>query len=116
MAGRAAAARAGQLDSVLSAVADPIRRQLLAEIAAHGTATATTLARELPISRQAVVKHLAILGGAGLVGKHREGREVRYEVQPEGLAVTARQLALLAAEWDRRLSDIRRIAESPPGT
>jgi DNA-binding transcriptional ArsR family regulator len=105
----------GQLDSVLSAVADPTRRGLLTELAARGSATATGLAAGLPISRQAVVKHLAILSQAGLVAGRRQGREMRYVVRPAGLAATARQLAGLAAQWDRRLMQIRRIAESPPG-
>jgi DNA-binding transcriptional ArsR family regulator len=105
-------AGAGQLDLVLSAVADPTRRELLGQIAARGTATASMLAADLPISRQAVVKHLAVLTEAGLVGRHRAGREVRYEVQPAGLAATASRLAGLAAEWDRRLAEIKRIAES----
>ena len=108
-------AEQGELDSVLSAVADPTRRGLLEQLAARGSATATSLAAGLPISRQAVVKHLAILSQAGLVAGRRQGREVRYVVRPAGLAATARQLAALAAQWDRRLSEIRRIAESPRG-
>ena len=102
---------AAQADEILSAVADPTRRQLLGELAARGTATATRLARELPITRQAVVKHLAVLSRAGLVSSHRDGREVRYAPQPEGLAATAQWLAALAAEWDVRLREIKRLAE-----
>jgi DNA-binding transcriptional ArsR family regulator len=105
----------GQADQVLSALADPTRRQLLAELAARGSATATTLARQLPITRQAVVKHLTVLSRAGLVTGRREGREVRYAPQPEGLAATAQWLAALAVEWDTRLNAIKRIAESGPG-
>lgn len=104
-----------QLDSVLSAVADPTRRGLLTELAGRGGATATALAASLPISRQAVVKHLAVLSQAGLVGSRRQGREVRYTVRPASLATTARQLAGLAAQWDHRLSEVKRIAESPRG-
>jgi DNA-binding transcriptional ArsR family regulator len=102
------------LDEVLSAVADPTRRLLLTELAARGAATATALAAGLPISRQAVVKHLTVLGEAGLVGKTRQGREVRYVVRPAHLAATADQLAGLAAEWDQRLAEIKRLAESSP--
>ena len=65
------------VDSVLVALADPTRRQLLDLLAAQGEATATTLAARLPVSRQAVVKHLAILNAAGLVSGSRVGREVR---------------------------------------
>lgn len=114
-AGGLAAGRPDQLDGVLSAVADPTRRSLLAELAVRGAATATALARDLPVSRQAVVKHLAVLSQAGLVDKNRQGREVSYVARPEGVAATARQLAELAAEWDRRLGEIRRIAESQRG-
>jgi DNA-binding transcriptional ArsR family regulator len=110
-----ARAPGGQADEILSALADPTRRQLLAELAAHGTATATGLARQLPITRQAVVKHLMVLSRAGLVTGRREGREVRYAPQPEGLIATAQWLAGLAAEWDARLYEIKRIAESDQG-
>ena len=103
---------AGAPGEVLVALADPTRRRLLAELAARGTATGTELAEELPVSRQAVVKHLAVLSRAGLVAGQREGREVRYLARPEGLAATARWMAELAAEWDQRLRDIKRIAES----
>ena len=102
-------------DEVLAAMADPTRRRLLGDLAARGEATATTLAGDLPISRQAVVKHLAVLGRAGLVSGRRRGREMRYVVRPEGVAETARWMAGLAADWDRRLDEIKRIAESLPG-
>ncbi len=99
-------------DSVLAALADPTRRQLLDLLAAQGEATATTLAARLPVSRQAVVKHLAVLHTAGLVSGRRVGREVRYAVRPAALDATARWMAALAAEWDRRLANIKRIAEA----
>ena len=103
------------VDEVLAAMADPTRRGLLEDLAARGEATATALAVGLPITRQAVVKHLAVLDRAGLVAARRRGREVRYVARPEGVAATARWLAGLAADWDRRLSEIKRIAESRPG-
>jgi DNA-binding transcriptional ArsR family regulator len=99
-------------DSVLAALADPTRRQLLDLLAVQGEATATTLAALLPVSRQAVVKHLAVLHTAGLVSGRRVGREVRYAVRPEALNATARWMAALAAEWDRRLANIKRVAEA----
>jgi len=102
----------GEVDGVLVALADPTRRQLLDLLSAHGQATATTLAEGLPISRQAVVKHLAVLDGAGLVEATRAGREVRYTVRPGALDVTARWMAGLAADWDRRLATIKRLAEA----
>ncbi|MFD9336816.1 ArsR/SmtB family transcription factor [Streptomyces sp. NPDC060028] len=104
---------AGQaVDSVLAALADPTRRQLLELLAARGEATATTLAEPLPISRQAVVRHLGVLDAAGLVQGSRAGREVRYTVRPAALDVTARWMSALAADWDRRLAHIKRIAEA----
>ncbi|MFI6981117.1 ArsR/SmtB family transcription factor [Embleya sp. NPDC050154] len=100
------------VDGVLVALADPTRRLLLDLLAARGEATATTLAERLPVSRQAVVKHLAVLDAAGLVSGGRVGREVRYTVRPEALDATARWMASLAADWDLRLATIKRIAEA----
>lgn len=99
------------VDSVLGALADPTRRRLLDLLGAQGESTATTLAEQLPVSRQAVVKHLAVLDAAGLVSGSRVGREVRYEVRPAALNATARWMAALAADWDRRLAHIKRVAE-----
>ncbi|AWS43642.1 helix-turn-helix transcriptional regulator [Streptosporangium sp. 'caverna'] len=100
------------VDSVLVALADPTRRNLLDLLAAQGEATATTLAEGLPVSRQAIVKHLAVLDAAGLVSGSRAGREVRYVVRPTALDATARWMSAVAAGWDRRLAMIKRIAES----
>ena len=100
------------VDGVLVALADPTRRQLLDLLAAQGEATATTLSARLPVSRQAVVKHLAVLDAAGLVSGSRVGREVRYAVRPAALDGTARWMAELAADWDRRLATIKRVAEA----
>lgn len=100
------------VDGVLAALADPMRRRLLDLLAAQGEATATTLAERLPVSRQAVVKHLGVLDAAGLVSGGRVGREVRYTVRPAALDATARWMAALAADWDRRLATIKRVAEA----
>ncbi|MET8127564.1 metalloregulator ArsR/SmtB family transcription factor [Streptomyces sp. NPDC005065] len=100
------------VDSVLGALADPMRRQLLDLLAAQGEVSATTLAERVPVSRQAVVKHLAVLDAAGLVSGRRVGREVRYAVRPAALDTTARWMAALAADWDRRLAHIKRVAEA----
>jgi DNA-binding transcriptional ArsR family regulator len=100
------------IGDVLTALADPTRRQVLDLVAARGEVTATTLAEQLPISRQAVVKHLAVLDAAGLVSGSRVGREVRYAVRPAALDATARWMSGLAADWDRRLANIKRIAEA----
>jgi DNA-binding transcriptional ArsR family regulator len=102
----------GPVDSVFVALADPTRRHLLNLLAAQGEVTATTLAERLPVSRQAVVKHLTVLASAGLVSGNRVGREVRYSVRPATLDAAARWMAALAADWDRRLANIKRIAEA----
>ncbi|MGW8885791.1 ArsR/SmtB family transcription factor [Streptomyces sp. NPDC055749] len=100
------------VDSVLAALADPTRRRLLDQLAAQREATATTLAERLPVSRQAVVKHLAVLDAAGLVSGSRVGREMRYTVRPAALDATSRWMAALASDWDRRLATIKRVAET----
>jgi DNA-binding transcriptional ArsR family regulator len=100
------------VDGVLTALAEPTRRQLLDLLATHGQATATTLAEGLPVTRQAVVKHLTVLAAAGLVDSVKTGREVRYTVRPAALDATARWMTALAAAWDRRLAKIKRFAEA----
>ena len=100
------------VDELWAAVADPTRRRLLDALLAQGDATATTLARELPVTRQAVAKHLAVLDRVGLVEGGRQGREVHYAVRPERLDLAARSLARVASQWDQRLLAIKRIAES----
>jgi ArsR family transcriptional regulator, cadmium/lead-responsive transcriptional repressor len=76
-----------------------------------GQASTTVLAEGLPITRQAVAKHLAVLNRVGLVARRRQGREVRYAVQPERLDDAAESMARVAAQWDRRLSRIKRLAD-----
>jgi DNA-binding transcriptional ArsR family regulator len=98
-------------DEVLTALADPTRRGVLTLLAERGEGTATTLAGELPVSRVAVVKHLTVLGRAGLVEARREGREVRYTVRTEPLGETARWMVGIASQWDARLATIKRMAE-----
>ncbi|WP_129668918.1 ArsR/SmtB family transcription factor [Phytoactinopolyspora endophytica] len=100
--------------AVLVALADPTRRHLLDTLAETGQASATALADRLPVSRQAVVKHLNVLLDAGLVSSGRAGREVLYQVRPEPLDESARWMADLAAAWDRRLHAIKRAAERRP--
>lgn len=102
---------AAPTEQVFAALADPTRWRVLTLLAERGEGTATTLAGELPVSRVAVVKHLAVLDRAGLVAARRQGREVRYSVQPEQLDRTARWMAQLASQWDTRLAAIKRLAE-----
>lgn len=98
-------------DELWDAVADPMRRRLLDVLLTQGEGTATSLAAELPITRQAVAKHLTVLDRAGLVDASRRGREVRYAVRPERLDAATRAMARIAAQWDERLAAIKRIAE-----
>jgi DNA-binding transcriptional ArsR family regulator len=99
-------------DALWAAVADPTRRRVLDALLEHGEATTTTIAAELPVTRQAVAKHLAVLDRVGLVAGRRRGREVRYAVRPERLDAAAEAMARVAAQWDRRLARIKRLAES----
>jgi DNA-binding transcriptional ArsR family regulator len=92
--------------SVFNALADPTRRRLLSAIAAHPS-TATELAGELPISRQAVVKHLNTLSQAGLLERDREGRDVRYRMIPEPLSEAVSWIADVGGQWDARLAALR---------
>ena len=79
---------------------------------AHGEATPTILAAELPFTRQAVAKHFAVLDHAGLVEGHRAGREVRDRACPGRVDQAARAMAEVAAQLDRQLQAIKRIAEA----
>lgn len=101
-----------EVDGVLVALSEPTRRQLLDLLAARGECTATMLAAQMPISRQAVVKQLAVLDDAALVSSRKVGREVRYAVQAAALTATARWMAALASDWDSRLDRIKRAAEA----
>jgi DNA-binding transcriptional ArsR family regulator len=98
-------------DDIFAALADPTRWRVLELLAAHGEGTATTLAGEMPVSRPAVIKHLAVLARAGLVDSRRQGREVRFTVRPERLDATARWMAGIASQWDARLAALKRLAE-----
>jgi DNA-binding transcriptional ArsR family regulator len=92
---------------VFAALSDPNRRHLLHEIAARGEATATELAADLPVTRQAVAKHLSALARAGLVTATRAGRETRYRVTPGPLEDAVAWIAEVGARWDERLAALR---------
>ena len=99
-------------DDLWSAVGDPTRRQLLDLLLVDGGGTATTLSQRLPVTRQAVSKHLVVLGRVGLVNVTPAGREQRYRVDEEQLARAVAQLSAVGATWDARLRRIKRIAET----
>lgn len=98
----------GGVDAVFSALADERRRSVVELLAARGSATATELASDLPVTRQAVAKHLASLGEAGLVSMARSGREARYRLTPEPLADAVAWIEKVDAEWDARLAALER--------
>jgi DNA-binding transcriptional ArsR family regulator len=98
-------------DDLWSAVGDPTRRRMLDRLLADGGGTATTLSERLPVTRQAVAKHLAVLDRVGLVHVRPAGRERRYEVDEAQLARAVAQLSAVGATWDARLQRIKRIAE-----
>ncbi|GAA1089360.1 MULTISPECIES: ArsR/SmtB family transcription factor [Kitasatospora] len=99
-------------DELWSAVGDPIRRRMLDLLLTEGGGTATTLSGRLPVTRQAVAKHLGVLDRVGLVHATPSGRERRYEVDEAQLARAVAQLSSVGAAWDARLSRIKRIAEA----
>jgi DNA-binding transcriptional ArsR family regulator len=96
---------------VFAALADPNRRRLLGYLAERETATATELAAELPVTRQAVAKHLTALRAAGLVEPSRQGRETRYRLTPAPLAEAMTWMAEVGAQWDDRLEALRRYLD-----
>ena len=98
-------------DDLWEAMADPTRRKLLDLLVARGQATATTLTVDMPVSRQAISKHLSILQRVGLIEGQRQGREVRYEVREQRLTEATGALSEVANRWDRRLRAIKQLAE-----
>ena len=99
-------------DQLWSAIADPSRRRVLDLLVQGRATTATSLAQNVPFSRQAVVKHLVVLEHAGLINRQKEGREVRFRIDPERLNDAAHAMAQLAGQWDQRLQAIKRLAEA----
>jgi ArsR family transcriptional regulator, cadmium/lead-responsive transcriptional repressor len=98
-------------DDLWSAVGDPTRRRMLDLLLAEGGRTATALSQQLPVTRQAVAKHLGVLDRVGLVHATPAGRERRYHVDEAQLARAVAQLSSVGSAWDARLQRIKRIAE-----
>jgi DNA-binding transcriptional ArsR family regulator len=103
-----------ELGAVFSALADPTRRQVVRSLARAEAVTASGLAGELPMTRQAVTKHLAALERAGLVTPRREGRETQYRLTPEPLGEAIAWMAEVGARWDRSLARLSERARSAP--
>lgn len=99
-------------DELWSAIGDPTRRTMIDLLLAGGPGTATSLSERLPVTRQAVAKHLAVLDRVGLVHATPAGRERHYQVDEAQLARAVAQLAAVGASWDARLRRIKRIAEA----
>jgi DNA-binding transcriptional ArsR family regulator len=94
--------------AVFSALADPTRREVVRELSRQPTVTASMLASELPMTRQAISKHLNALAAAGLVSAERAGRETRYRLTPDPLDDAIRWMAEVGGRWDGRLERLRR--------
>jgi len=99
-------------DELWSAIGDPTRRRMLDLLLVEGGGTATTLGQQLPVTRQAVAKHLGVLDRVGLVRATTAGRERRYRVDDAQLARAVAQLSSVGSAWDARLQRIKRIAEA----
>jgi DNA-binding transcriptional ArsR family regulator len=96
-------------DAVFAALADPTRRRVLRLVAERGPASATLLEHDLPVTRQAIVKHLGVLNRAGLVSAQRAGQEVRYALVPGSLEEASDWIAEIGSRWDERLARLRQV-------
>ena len=106
--------RAAVAEAVFAALAEPTRRGILGTLAARGPMTATGLAGLLPISRQAISKHLDLLTSSGLVlAEPGERRRIRYRVDAAPMAVARSYLAALARDWDSKLARLQRLLDAP---
>lgn len=95
-------------DAVFAALSDGTRRNLFALLGERGEASATDLARTLPVTRQAVQKHLGTLASAGLVATRRSGREVLYRPTPAPMSEALAWMAEVGGQWDERLAALER--------
>jgi DNA-binding transcriptional ArsR family regulator len=100
-----------QEQSLFAALADPVRRGLLNDLAEHSPRTATQLAEDYPITRQGILKHLTILEDAGLVTVQQAGREKRYTLRPEPLEELDAWVERIGVTWDARLVRLKTLIE-----
>jgi len=100
-----------QEQPIFAALADPMRRKLLLNLAENSPRTATQLAKEYPITRQGILKHLDILENAGLVTVYQKGREKRYSLTPEPLSELDQWIKEISAKWDERLLRLKAFLE-----
>jgi DNA-binding transcriptional ArsR family regulator len=98
--------------AVMAALVEPSKRAIMQQLARSGPASASRLAERMPLTRQALVKHLTVLEGAGLVRRERRGREHVFASQPEALVGTAHWLESLAQAWQLQLGALKRAAEA----
>ncbi|HEY1297121.1 MAG TPA: metalloregulator ArsR/SmtB family transcription factor [Chloroflexota bacterium] len=96
-------------DAVFAALADPTRRRVLRLVAERGPTSATLLEPELPVTRQAIVKHLTVLNRAGLISGQRAGQEVRYALVSGSLDEVSDWIAEIGSHWDERLARLRQV-------
>ena len=96
-----------QIGAVFSALGDPTRRHVVECLAEEGALTATELSERVPVTRQAIAKHLSTLAEAGLVASESQGREVRYRLTPEPMNEAVGWMAETGADWDSRLKRLR---------
>ncbi len=104
-------AQSDDTGAVFFALADPTRRHLIEALGDGSSVTPSALAAELPLTRQALTKHLGVLGEAGLVTKRREGRETRYTLQPERLTEAAAWIAVVGGAWEERLGRLEALLQ-----
>jgi len=100
---------------VFFALGDGTRLSLVTKLGAGGALSATTLSEGANVTRQAVVKHLRVLEGAGLVSAEKRGREVLYALEPERLEAARTFLEGVSTSWDRAIERLRQLVEAPPG-
>ena len=103
--------QSGQIDAVFAALSDPTRRALLERMATGSPTTPTVMAAELPITRQAVSRHLAVLEEAGLARSSVAGRERRYAIEPDGLVQAERWITRAEQRWAGRLATLKAFVE-----